>query len=363
MADVIQFHCPACCIKLSIPLQAAGQRGPCPHCQQMILAPNPYTGVPACRLAEEQPPQQVHRASIPVLEPTAPRFEPFHGVPSAPPEPVYVPVPQKVEQSQPAAWPAALGIGVMAAILGFAGGYQSARPLERPIPVPASPTSTPPPAAAKEKDAFPVLTVPKSVLAEFLAAPDWKARSAFVLDPVKTTPLMERHHARHPDGPTSFTRTSVEHCEVDSLTSQMLVIFRVFTLECPTGFTVVLSETTDGWKVDWETFAEFKDDLFMDFVAGKSGDSGRFHLVVLPSTTPASREDKVAYILSDPVKGREFLANVQKGTETSRTLESITKDGAIATPVLELSRQVKPDGSYDLEILQVPSTNWRPRTK
>lgn len=355
MADVIQFHCPACCIALSVPLDAAGQHGPCPHCHQLIIAPDPYTGASACRVA-------VIEAPVPARAPAPPAFEPFHGVPAALPEPV-VSEPRRTETTQQAsAWPAALAIGVVAAILGFAGGYQSARFLPAPAPIVKSPIVQAPQAIVPEKSsAAPALLVPKALLDDFLAAPDWKSRSRFVLMEQEVTPRMETYHAKHPDGPTKATRTTIEHCEADPVSNLMLVVFRIQTVECPTGFTVAVAETPDGWKIDWESFVEFKDELFIEFVAGKSGETGKFHLVLLPSTSPAQAEDKVSYILSDPVRGREFLANIQKGTDTEKTLESLTKDRVAATPVLELARQSRADGSYELNIVGVPATNWRPK--
>lgn len=368
MAEVIQFHCPACCITLRVPLEAAGQRGPCPHCQQLILAPNPYTGVAACRLAVEAP-EPLHPPPVQLQPSAGTRFEPFRGVPAAAPEVPVIRLPtEPARKSQPAAWPAALGIGVMAAVLGFAGGYQSARPPEAPPASIQPPVKAAAPATAATKKplpdkASPILSAPKATLDEFLAAPDWKSRSRFVLFPEETAPRMERYHQTHPDGPTSATRTSIEHCEANSTSNLMLVVFRVHTPQFPTGFTVAVSETPEGWKIDWDSFVEFRDELFIEFVTGKAGDNGRFHLVLLPSTASSSSEDRIPYILSDPVKGREFMATTVKGTETAKTLEALTRDGAIATPVLELARRTKPDGSYELEITGAPATNWRPATK
>lgn len=358
MPDVIQFHCPACCITLKVPLEAAGQKGPCPHCQQMILAPNPYTGVPACRLAEEAP-ETIHHQELRAPEPQGPRFEPFQGVPVAKPEPA-LHSPARIEPSQPAAWPAALAIGVMAAILGFAGGYQSASLSPQPAAqqVEAKPATVEPKIAPATPP--PVLSAAKSTLEGFLAAPDWKARGKFVLFPETILPRMETFHQKHPDGPTEATRLVVEHCEASPTTNLMLVVFRVHTSSQPSGFPVAVAETPEGWKVDWQPFIEFKDELFVEFVTGKAGDTGTFHLLLQPSTGATEAEDKMTYILSDPVKQREFLATVRKGTDTANSLADITKDGIIATPVLELSRHVRPDGSYDLEIVGVPATNWRP---
>lgn len=359
MAEVIQFHCPACCVLLTVPLQAAGHRGPCPNCNQPIIAPDPATGAAACRLAVTAPP---------VIEPTpppvshAPPFEPFRGVPAADPEPYYAPLPPQVElKKKGSSWFDVAGVGIVAALLGFAGGYQSARP--DPAPVIVQSPKTEPTKVNQEKppeSTAPVLSAAKSALEGFLAAPDWKARGKFVLFPETILPRMESFHARHPDGPTEATRLVIEHCEASATTNLMLVVFRVYTTAQPTGFPVALSETSEGWKVDWQPFVEFKDELFVEFVTGKASDTGAFHLLVQASTGTPETEDKITYILSDPVKQREFLATVRKGTDTAATLADITKDGLVATPVVELARHVRPDGSYDLEIIGMPATNWRP---
>lgn len=47
MAEVIQFHCPACGMTLRLPLAMAAQQGPCPNCDREIVAPDPYHGLGA----------------------------------------------------------------------------------------------------------------------------------------------------------------------------------------------------------------------------------------------------------------------------------------------------------------------------
>ncbi|OYV05266.1 MAG: hypothetical protein CFE26_12490 [Verrucomicrobiales bacterium VVV1] len=354
MAEVIQFHCPACCVMLSIPLVAAGKSGPCPNCNQPIMAPEPATGRGACRLAVAAP-EPVEEPPPPVAE--APHFEPFHGVPAAPPEPIQ-PLPPSVEVRKGSTWYDVIGVGIVAATLGFAAGYQSTRQPSSPLPPPVKSE----PAIVKEAPVkpAPVLSAAKSALGDFLAAADWKSRSKLVLFPETILPRMERFHEKHPDGPTEPTRLGIEHCEASATTNLMLVVFRVHTATHPTGFPVAVSETPDGWKVDWQSFVEFKDELFVEFVTGKATDSGSFHLLIQPSTEPTETDDRITYILSDPVKQREFLATVRKGTDAAKSLADITKDGVIATPVVELSRLARPDGTFDLEIIGVPATNWRP---
>lgn len=47
MAEMIQFHCPACRTLLRLPLELAAQKGPCPTCRREIIAPDPYRGIGA----------------------------------------------------------------------------------------------------------------------------------------------------------------------------------------------------------------------------------------------------------------------------------------------------------------------------
>lgn len=354
MAEVIQFHCPACCVMLSIPVLAAGQSGPCPNCKQPIIGPDPMTGKPACRLAVatpepiEEPPQAVT---------VEPEFKPFQGVPAAPPETAPA-TPAPAAARKGTSWYDVIGTGIVSVLLGFAAGYQSTRSIHEPPPPPANVGATvvnQPPAKPA-----PVLAAAKSILTGFLDATDWKARGNYVLFPETILPRMRLHHERHPDTPTKATRLGIEHCEADAASNLMLVVFRVHTAAHPSGFPVAVVETPGGWKVDWQAFVEFNDELFIEFVTGKAAEAGAFHLLVQASDAASEADDRLTYILSDPVKQREFLATVRKGTDAAKTLAEITKDGLIATPVVELSRTARADGTFDLEIVGVAARNWRP---
>lgn len=172
---------------------------------------------------------------------------------------------------------------------------------------------------------------------------------------------METYYSNHPDSPTVATRLAVEHCESDPSSEFLLVVTRISTAECPSGFTVAIEETPEGWKVDWETFIEFKDMLFDRFVAGKDTETGRFHLVLRPSPESPAHENAISYTLTDPVKGSEHSAYVNKGSETAATLARLTSNGALGTPILELSRHNETGGPANIEIRSVLATSWRPQ--
>ena len=70
MAEVIQFHCPACDTTLRVPPAAAGFEGPCPRCAQLIVGPDPALGLGA-RLA-----------GTPLVRPSPESIPAFHGNPA-----------------------------------------------------------------------------------------------------------------------------------------------------------------------------------------------------------------------------------------------------------------------------------------
>jgi hypothetical protein len=90
MPDLIQFDCPSCASTLRIPIELAGVDGPCPACQQTIVAPNPYTGIGAyLAVATLDPSPQV--LSEPAPEPNIPAFADPQPLPVQAVPPLHVP--------------------------------------------------------------------------------------------------------------------------------------------------------------------------------------------------------------------------------------------------------------------------------
>ena len=249
------------------------------------------------------------------------------------------------------------------------------KPMARPAPMPASsPEEKPEPPAvektatpaepASPQSAKPLLSGPEDALKAFLAAPDWKARAAHVLNPDKTLPLMEAYHKTWPDVPTRVTSMKVEHSEADPATGRMIFIYQITTDEAPGGFPVALRETPDGWRVDWASFVEFRDNLFQRLAEGPVGQSGVFHLVVRNThyfgEPFAGSEGFTVYRLDPPMPDREQYGFARSGGEVQRALAENTGWGRPFTPVLEIAKRKAADGREFLEILRVAATDWRP---
>jgi len=157
MADVIQFHCPACGTTLRVPPAAAGFEGPCPRCARLIVGPDPALGLGA-RLAgtplvrsspESTPAFHGHPArdndpfnpfgsppSYPSLVPTPTVIPPTvqETAPPPPSEPEPSPVQAPVLEPAPAPPPAPEPEPVLAPVA-----IPERAPEPAPVPVPAAP--------------------------------------------------------------------------------------------------------------------------------------------------------------------------------------------------------------------------------
>ncbi|MFD0892167.1 hypothetical protein KBB96_12115 [Luteolibacter ambystomatis] len=174
---------------------------------------------------------------------------------------------------------------------------------------------------------------------------------------------MQAYYSTHPDKPTPWSKLEVEHCEVVDSTGFLLSVFRVHTAAFPKGYPVAVAETAIGWRVDWDSFIEYQDNLFQQFIAATGEGKGTFHLIVRQSPEPAKTAGRIDYeiIPFTAPTGAAQKAGVAKDSTAAAQLAQVTQDGSVATLVLELARHMNPDGTKRLDILSVPATNWRPR--
>jgi len=390
MAEVIQFNCPACGTMLRLPLSMAAQHGPCPNCEREIIAPDPYRGIGAYEMPAAPPPREVEPSqpfaeSPPVVpeERKAPEPAPLLKAAVPPPDAsVQVPVCKKPQRAVLVL--CCLLTAAVALAVGFALGALSNQRLTSPpqVALPASPPAKAeePPVEAKPLPPVPMIETPKlekkpepslpvSAAAEaslkaFLKAPDWAARSAYVLFPEKVRGAMEAYSHEAPDGPTAFKSIAVKQSYVDEKTGSTLLVFVVATETFPVGIPVAVKETPGGWLVDWQAFVEFRDLLFPKFVSGPSDKTGRFHLIVTspPPERAASTQNEhfIAFLLASPLGGTPQLAFVKKSGETFNTFQAATQSGGIFTPVLEVAKRQAADGQSFLEVLKVTATDWMP---
>ena len=379
MAEVIQFSCPACDVRLRLPLAMAGARGPCPSCGQEIIAPDPERGLDA-------------REPAPTPPPAAP-------APSPPPEiPEPKPLPKRETATvQPPPQPRsprwilfAFSI-LLTAVASLAAGYLigvrsrppiTASPPAEVIPVippeaPLPPIVEPEPEPIVEPEPEPppeekpapvkASAAAEATLKAFLDAPDWSTRAAYVLSPVSVRAAMEAYSHKVPDGPTPYQSISIQNSHTDKITGNTLFIYQVITAAHPTGIPVAVAETDSGWLVDWQTFVEFRDDLFESFANGPVDQTGRFHLIVSQPPAPRAANTENAhfssFLLDPPFPGKQQIAYVKKASVIHATIVAATSNGAIFTPLLEVAKRKTPDGKTYLEITAIIAHDWLPEER
>ncbi|MBC8126225.1 MAG: hypothetical protein H8M99_03625, partial [Gloeobacteraceae cyanobacterium ES-bin-144] len=226
------------------------------------------------------------------------------------------------------------------------------------------PSPPPPPEPVQKPQPAKASATAEAALKAFLDAPDWSSRSAYVLFPEKIRPAMEAYSRQAPDGPTAYKSISLENSYTDKISGNTLFIYQVVTQARPTGIPVAVSETSNGWVVDWQTFVEFRDGFFLTFADGPAERSGIFHLLV--KTPPPPRAENTenefffSFLIYPPFPDSQRLAYVEKNSETQKILSAATASGAVFTPVLEVKKCTAPDGKTYLKIIKVVASDWLP---
>jgi hypothetical protein len=205
----------------------------------------------------------------------------------------------------------------------------------------------------------------EATLQAFLEAPDWAARSAYVLFPEKVRGEMEAYSRVVPDGPTPFRSISVKQSHLDEKTGNTLFVFFVKTEKFPDGIPVAIQETTNGWLVDWKAFVEFRDGLFQKFVTGPTDQTSRFHLIVsrLPPERAAKNDNEhfASFLLRSPLDPTPQTAYVKKSSGIFATFQAATDGDTPFAPILEITKSTTSDGKGYLQVVNLISTDWLPK--
>lgn len=221
----------------------------------------------------------------------------------------------------------------------------------------------PPPApeASEANDA-------QAALDAFLGAPDWQARSTFVLSPDEIRPAMEKHAKENGDGP--IPASAIQLLEA----TPPVFVFKVCTKAMPDGFPVPVMLTDEGPKVDWEAFVAFNDDHFRKLLVGPPDQSGILNLLVKPETGAEPSPHWTRYRLSVPMPDREATAWVRKDSVALAQLKSIfdgenglnkeTVDKLVAEtgiPLrLAITKRRTNDGREFIEVTDMVAIGWAP---
>lgn len=229
----------------------------------------------------------------------------------------------------------------------------SAAPLESPNPL--EPSDTPP--------APSILQEPRSALESFLAAPNWQQRLPMIQHADKLRPQILDYYTSHSDG-------VVKTDSVDFLTSQPTPngseVFYLFNVQMHGGhaFPVAVEKMQGTYRIDWQSFVEFKDLLLPAFFKTYSTEPASFHVVLERKhyfgTDVPNQDRKLCFSVEPPVPGYSNYAWV-----SDNDLDLITKLGVRAEfgqtsyPIVTLRWVKETNGVAYVVLEKIRSDNWR----
>ena len=222
-------------------------------------------------------------------------------------------------------------------------------------PSPFEPSTTPPSPS--------ILEEPRAVLEAFLAASNWQQRLILIQHADKLRSKIANYYTNHSDG-------SVKTDSVDFLTSQPTPngdeVFYLFNVQMHGGhaFPVAVEKMDGSYRIDWESFVEFKDLLLPQFFKTYSPEPASFHVVLERKhyfgTDVANQDRKLCFSVEPPVPGFSNYAWV-----SNSDLELITKLGVRAEfgqtsyPIITLRWVKESNGTAYVIFENIRSDNWR----
>jgi hypothetical protein len=231
---------------------------------------------------------------------------------------------------------------------------------ESPAPTRPAPQAPPTPVIAEvPAEAQPAL----DALQKFLTAPTWEERLKVVQGAEIMRPLMQSYYASMPDGPLHVAKIGLIRHDKAPQTGPPHCVFQIGGGDVKRPLPIMVEQSPEGWKVDWLTFTEFKDNLLARFMESPQEGPKRFHVLVrrthyFDDNVP-DLEKKICVEVQAPMP--PFVGSVfaNKGTPVANILDRYLGwqvDQAAA--VVELEWRREGDQQW-VELTNLPQFNWR----
>ena len=204
----------------------------------------------------------------------------------------------------------------------------------------------------------------QEALTLFLHARTWQERMALSHGGDQLLNEMQAYYATHKDGP--HPPASVEFIASAPLPegSRTVQIFHVTFDDLPQGFPVPVQETAEGWKIDWETFVEFREGRLKKFLAQYQEAPAVFRVrlqTVAPQENGALElENSYHFRIAAPIDGHEGHAYARRddsivGPKLANKLEPNTTHYVMA----KLKWVKNTNGRAYVELRDITSESWR----
>lgn len=293
--------------------------------------------------------------AVPVMQP-APAAPPF-----APPASSESTQPTTVLPALPANPLTNLAPGNLAMVP--AGGSLVEVPGAIPSGPPVHVVPSPPPVPALVTGVTPETQPALEALQKFFQAKTWGERLPFVQVPTSMKPLMEQYYGANPDGPLHPSHIQMFQHNRAPQTGPPQCVFQVSGGGLKQPLPLMVESTEEGWKVDWLTFTEFKDELLLKFLEAPQAEPARFHVLMrrahyFDDDVPAL-DKKTCFQVMPPMPGFTGDVFAIKGTSVARELDKhVGWDVSQAAAVVELQWR-KEERHQWVELTSLVQLNWR----
>jgi len=222
-----------------------------------------------------------------------------------------------------------------------------------------------PPAPAKivETGIIPAARPALAALKNFLAAPTWQERLRWVQKPETVKAAMEKHYRMHSDGPVNVARIDFIERYPARSGNPPYCMFEVSGGDLKRTLLVLVEEKSKAdFRVDWEAFAEFKDQLLREFLSKAGSPPGKFRVMIRRShsfdKSVPDLDRKDSFELSQPGIDTTGKAYAVKGATVARALSQQLGWGESIAVTVQLAWRSEGDRSW-VEVAAVPAFGWR----
>lgn len=245
------------------------------------------------------------------------------------------------------------------------------------VPTPAVPTPTPdtqpplPGVSMGSSSAAVVVNVPPeaedalAALKQFLSARTLLERRPHILgaDDPEMVSLVERYYKVNDAGPIMVNNINFIRMDNSPETAKAPhCLFQVATKDLAFPIPVMLQGSPTGFKVDWVSFIEFKDDLLYKFLSNFQENPGSFHVGISRShyfeEDVPDREAKDCFRIQPPFPTYDGYVFVPKDTPLAQDLRTkISWETQTSYVIVEL--QWRRLGTFQwVEMTGMPQLNW-----
>ena len=230
-----------------------------------------------------------------------------------------------------------------------------------PLAEPAKPIVTSPEEPGEEEDPDAVQAKARAALDRILEAETVDELAELVLAPERVVPKM---HAQYGERSPKITPTRVIYELSAPIEDSEILHHRFFiaTEQQPMQFPIVLEETDEGIKLDWESFIELHDDLLGTFLSSPTEQPQTFRAILRRShyfgTDVPKLGSKDCFRISTPIPGKDGYAFVDKDSSVADSCKPFSWE-VVAFPMITLKWTTPDGGEPYLEITRIDQMNWR----